>query len=90
MYDIDWKLQDFEINYPSDKSHKIKKPENLEKMIEIAEKLSKHNIFLRVDLYSIKKQILFGELTFFPGGGLMPFKPEVWDLKLGEMIRLPK
>lgn len=44
---------------------------------------------MRVDLYEVNGQIYFGELTFHPCAGLMPFKPEEWDEKLGELIVLP-
>ena len=39
--------------------------DNYEKMIEIAEKLSGDFPHVRVDLYNVKGQIIFGELTFF-------------------------
>lgn len=66
------------------------KPENFEKMTELAEKLSENIPQLRVDFYNINGQIFFGELTFFHWSGLMPFDPPEWDLKLGEYIKLPR
>ena len=44
---------------------------------------------MRVDLYEIKGQIYFGEMTFFPGGGMEEFRPEEWDMRLGRWIKLP-
>ena len=61
----------------------------LEKMKKIAAKLSKGYPHLRVDLYNINGHIYFGELTFHHDGGIVPFEPEEWDYKLGEMIHLP-
>ena len=58
-------------------------------MKEIARKLSQGFAHLRVDLYLVKGQIYFGEITFHHDGGLVPFVPEEWDLKFGEMIKLP-
>lgn len=47
----------------------LKKPKNLDKMFEIASKLSKDIPFVRVDFYEIDGKLYFGELTFFPSGG---------------------
>lgn len=64
------------------------KPKNFEKMKEIAKILSKNIKFIRVDLYEINEKIYFSELTFYPGGGFIPFEPEVYDETLGKMIEL--
>lgn len=61
-------------------------PENLNEMISIAEQLSNGFKFLRVDLYNIKAKIYFGELTFYPAAGMLPFVPEKWDDKLGKYL----
>lgn len=66
------------------------KPINFNKMKEFAENLSKDIPFLRVDFYEIEGKIYFGELTFFPCSGYIPFEPEEWDKKLGDMLELPK
>lgn len=49
----------------------IKKPENLDKMLEIAKILSADFKEVRVDLYNIKGNIIFGELTFTTGFGYL-------------------
>ncbi len=64
------------------------KPQNFEKMIDIASRLSKNIPFLRVDLYEIKGRIYFGELTFTPCGGLMPFDPPEADYEVGKLLDL--
>lgn len=66
------------------------KPMNFDKMKELVEKLSKNIPFLRIDFYEIEGKIYFGELTFFPCSGYIPFEPEEWDEKLGDMLELPK
>ncbi len=66
------------------------KPDNFEKMIIIAEKLSKGMPHVRVDLYDAGDKILFGELTFYNFSGLVKFEPEEWDYKIGEWLKLPK
>lgn len=62
------------------------KPQNLEKMIEISKKLSTGFPFLRVDLYEINGQVYFGELTFTPCAGMMPFNPPDADLEIGKLL----
>lgn len=65
-------------------------PEGFEKMKEIAARLSKGHPHLRVDLYNVNGKIYFGELTFYHWSGMIPFVPEEWDYKLGEMIFFSK
>ena len=67
----------------------IEKPKTFESMISVAEKLCKGFPFVRVDLYSVKDQIIFGELTFYPDGGLMPFSPDHYNLFFGNYFILP-
>jgi hypothetical protein len=89
FYDMDWQLQDVELNlYPADKSHIEKCPQNFSQMVELAAKLSKGYPFLRVDLYNLKGVLYFGELTFFPDSGFCKFIPEQWDEHFGEILSL--
>lgn len=62
------------------------RPQHLSQMIEIAESLSHDSIFLRVDLYEVNNKIYFSELTYTPCGGYLPFYPNEWDTKLGNLI----
>ena len=65
-------------------------PKNLHKMIELAEKLAKPFPFVRIDFYETgENQIYVGEMTFYCGGGILPFSPREWDKKLGDKITLP-
>ena len=66
------------------------KPENYEKMIEIAEKLSEPFPHVRVDLFNQDGKIIFGELTFFSGTGPNKHVPESFDYELGKPFILPK
>lgn len=65
------------------------RPESFEKMKELAAKLSKGFPHLRVDFYEINGKVYFGEFTFFHLSGFVPFEPEEWDSKLGDLIILP-
>ena len=77
-----------ESDFPPQSSHVEQMPENLCMMIQTAEKLSEGHKFLRVDLYSISGKIYFGELTFYPAGGLGKFTPDGYDLKIGNLLDL--
>lgn len=67
----------------------IHKPVNYEKMIELAEKLSKNIPQVRIDFYNINGKIYFGEITFFHWSGLKKFEPEEYDKIFGDWITLP-
>ena len=66
------------------------KPQNFEKMKELAGKLSKGIPHLRVDFYEVNGKIYFGELTFSHWSGMVPFEPAEWDKIFGDWIELPK
>ena len=89
-YNCKWKLLPFgEKLCPPKPEKKIAPPVNFDKMVKIAAEISKGYPFVRVDLYNIEGDIFFGEMTFFPASGLGWFVPEEWDIKLGEMLKLP-
>lgn len=58
----------------------------LPEMIEMAEFLSKDFPMVRVDLFDVEGKIILSELTFTPGGGLIPFDPLDADRKLGDQL----
>lgn len=89
-YDLNWNKIENDSNKSSYLTLDMPKPENLEEMIEISNKLSKEFIFVRVDLYSIKNKIYFGELTFFPWGGKQRLTVERLNKEFGGLITLPK
>ena len=45
--------------------------------------------YVRVDLYLVHHQILFGEITMYPTSGFCLFGNPETDLMLGEWIHLP-
>lgn len=87
FFDMEFKRLPIKHGHPNS-IKKIERPENLEKMKEIAEKLSKDIPHVRVDLYNINGKIYFGEMTFYHWGGMMPFEPDEWDYKIGDLINL--
>ena len=89
IYDTEWNLLPFSIKYPSKEGTVIEKPKKLDKMLNIAQKLSLGIPHVRVDLYNIAGKIYFGELTFFHGSGFEQFSPSEWNMKFGELLTLP-
>lgn len=66
----------------------IPKPANFEKMIKYAELLSKPFPHVRVDLYNVNGNIMFGELTFYDGSGYFSYTPDSFDFELGSKFDL--
>lgn len=69
-------------------SNSVNQPKNYNLMIQLAEKLAEGISFLRVDFYEINNKVYFGEMTFYPGGGLEQFEPEEFDKILGDCLDL--
>ena len=89
-FDLKWNRIEIPRKSISENPNKLEKPENLEEMISICKELSKDIPFARIDLYNTQKQILFGEITFFPVSGFMNFKDENHNNLLGSWIELPE
>ena len=94
-YSPDWKKEPYKwtiplgngkFTDPCDKN--TDKPNNLDEMISLSEKLAKPFRYARVDWYYINGQLLFGEITFHHDGGFRPIEPSEWDLKLGQKLLL--
>lgn len=66
-------------------------PSNFKQMKETASKMAKEVgcPFVRIDLYSVRGQMYFSEVTFSPCSGMLPFEPKEWDYTLGGWIKLP-
>lgn len=91
FYDLKFNRLPFEvatIEKPIEKD--IKKPINFEQMIPLAEKLADKLPFVRVDFYSIKEQIIFGEMTFYPKDGKKDFYPDKYNKIIGDYFILPE
>lgn len=89
FFDKSWNKLPFALVHPMYKGT-ITRPDNLDKMMEIAEKIARFidNPFTRIDLYDVNGQVYFGEVTFYPDGGMGLFEPEEWDYTLGSWINL--
>lgn len=88
FYNVNWELQHMEFGYPSSSKINIRKPEKIDKMIELAKTLSKGFPHLRIDFYSINHEVYFGEITFYPEAGFKSFYPLENDTTVGNWIQL--
>lgn len=91
FYTREWEYMPFTTCYPTDEKHIIERPDCLEELLFLAEKIAqnlKSPPFLRTDFYIIDSNIYFGEITFYHGSGLEKFYPEEYDRKLGDLMKL--
>lgn len=87
IYDTNWNRAKFSIKFPYSYLT-IERPTKLDEMLMVASKLSQGFKFVRIDLYQVNEQVLFGEMTFIHGAGYEPFFPDEYDFKIGELINL--
>jgi hypothetical protein len=73
----DWTPVDATIKYPRPGVVPVR-PSQLEQMLDVAERLSAETSFVRVDLYMVAGNALFGELTSYPAGGGARNSPEAF------------
>lgn len=88
IYDINWNLQNYKVNYPHI-DIMPPRPKKLNEMIILAQKLSKDFSFVRVDFYYVNDIIYFGEMTFTPQSGVGIWEDQNQDLHYGELLNLP-
>lgn len=90
-YLIDWAYFDAaQFNHWTKSEKEIKKPENWQKAVQIAEDLASPLPFVRVDLYIIKDKIYISEMTFTPAKGTLTFKDDKSDFIIGEWLTIQK
>lgn len=87
IYDMEFNLLPVYETRPN-ADYDVPKPENFEKMVEIARRLSQPFPHCRVDLYNVDGKIYFGEITFYHGGGCNKIEPEEWDFRIGSWINI--
>lgn len=63
-------------------------PPFYDEMKEAAETICKDFPFVRVDFFVANHTWYFAELTFTPGAGMIPFNPECYDLKWGNLLNI--
>lgn len=89
FFDRNWELLRYnKRGLAAPKEFSLPRPQNLDKMFEIASVLSKNIPYLRVDLYNINGRIYFGETTFFPQSGFDPNLLPSTEVLFGSRIKL--
>lgn len=66
----------------------IERPECLDEMIRVAERLAQGLPFVRVDLYQVDGRVYFGEMTFTPAGGVLFRFSEEFLAEQGEYLKI--
>ena len=89
FYDMEFNHLPFTNGHPNSVYPPVK-PENFDRMKELAAILSEGIPQVRVDFYESNGQLYFGELTFSHWSGFVPFDPEEWDEIIGSWITLPR
>lgn len=89
VYNMKWELQPWNQDRYVNTNYPLNAPDNFDKMIEIAAKLSAGFPHVRVDLYNVNGKIYFGEMTFTNSSGFEPIIPQEADEMLGNLWRLP-
>jgi len=91
VYDLNWQYHPeasiFTKHYIMGQQQ-LPKPICLDKMIELAEKLSVGFPILRVDLYEVNGHVYFGELTFTSQSGCMDYFSKKFLNETGALINL--
>jgi hypothetical protein len=83
MFDRDW--NEIPCLFGAVKApYTIPRPSQLERMIGIAEEIGRDFSYVRVDFYEVDGKAIFGEITFYPGGGLDVVEPKEYDEIFGQ------
>lgn len=90
FYTENWeKLDIYQVDlYPT--KEKRPKPEQMDTLIALSEKIAHDMYHARVDWYLINGHIYFGEITFYDGSGFEPFPEKKDDVYLGNLLKLPQ
>lgn len=88
-FDTDWQRLALQAKYPNSPEEMIPpRPALLNELLDIAWRLAEGFAYVRVDLYVVQGTVYFGEMTFTPVSGFMPFNPPELDKQWGEWFNL--
>ena len=90
FYDRDWKKLDIVQEGLQYVTEERSRPKQLDKMMELSEKLAADMYHARIDWYLINERIYFGEITFYDGSGFEIFPNRKDNEYLGSLIDLDK
>jgi hypothetical protein len=86
VYDIDWNHLDIAIGDYKRSAAPAPRPPHLQAVLDVAARLCEDFDYVRVDLYAPDGLVYFGELTFTPGAGVLPFTPDSVDFEWGTLL----
>ncbi len=86
VFDAQWRRTDVMIGPYTRSPVPPARPENLDAVLRAAATLAKDFDYVRVDLYAPDNRVYFGELTFTPGAGVLPFTPDYIDYEWGKLL----
>jgi len=86
VYDADWNHLDIAIGPYKRSAAPSPPPQNLQAVLDVAVRLAEDFDYVRIDLYAPDNEIYFGELTFTPGAGVLPFTPDSVDYEWGKLL----
>lgn len=75
IFDLDWNRTEIRMGLPNAEIP-AERPSRLEEMALLASKVAELFPYVRVDFYQMAERVLFGELTFTPGAGLIRLLPK--------------
>jgi TupA-like ATPgrasp len=82
FHDREWRRQYFYLRTPPI-AEDLPRPQQLDRIIDVAERLGADFDHVRVDLYDTGDRIWTGEMTFYPYSGFVHFQPEDADTIMG-------
>jgi hypothetical protein len=86
VYDVNWNRTEIAIGPYKRSNGPSPPPENLDSLLSAAATLASDFEYVRVDLYAFDNRLYFGEMTFTPGGGVLPFTPSRTDYEWGQLL----
>ncbi|MFT4067051.1 ATP-grasp fold amidoligase family protein [Paraburkholderia sp.] len=86
VYDVEWNHLDIAIGPYKRSATPAPRPRHLQDVLDVAMRLCEDFDYVRVDLYAPDNLVYFGELTFTPGAGVLPFTPDSIDYEWGKLL----
>ena len=88
FYDETWKHLNIKNTVSNGDIFKIQRSQQYEFIKEFIKELYNKMPFSRIDIYEIDKKNYLSEITFYSPNDFEKFRPEEWNLKLGEWKKL--
>lgn len=91
LFDTNWHAQNHYLQQSGLEvvgMEKIAKPQYLNNMLKFSRTLSADFSFVRVDLYEVQGKIYFGELTFSPACGVLPYFTDEFIYEMGKKLQV--